>query len=112
MYSKRQNKVSRLLQKEIADIFQRDGVSIAGNALITVTVVRISPDLAVAKVYLSISGGGEADEVLKTIQKNSWQIRHTLGQRVRHQMKKVPELMFFRDDSLDYIDRIDELLKS
>ena len=107
MYSKRQNKVSRLLQKELADIFQKE---YSGRAFITVTVVRISPDLSYAKVYLSIMGGAGKEEVLDNIKTRKKEIRKQLGNRIKNQVRIIPDLEFFIDDSLDYEENIDRLL--
>jgi ribosome-binding factor A len=106
----RQKKVSRLLQKELGTYFQRNSLEF-GNKLITVTSVRISPDLGVARVYLSIFPLKKDDKPLVHIQEKAPEIRHFLGNQVRHQLRIVPELTFFIDDSLDYIAKIDELLK-
>ncbi len=110
MESTRQKKIARLLQKELGAIFQRKGNEL-GGVLVTVTVVRISPDLSIAKIYLSIFPSEKADATLQLIRKDTPQIRHELGNIVRHQLRIIPELTFFIDDSLDYIERIDELLK-
>ena len=79
--------------------------------MVSVTRTKISPDLSICTAYLSIFPSERADELLKNIEKSNSQIRYSLGQRVRHQLRIVPELRFFIDDSLDYIERIDELLK-
>ena len=112
MYSKRQNKVARLLQKELGEIFQIQSRSLFQGALITVTVVRISPDLSVAKVYLSLFAHKNNSELLDLIKESNKTIRHQLAQRVRQQLRAVPELIFYRDDSLDMIEKIDGLLKT
>ncbi len=110
-YSKRQEKVSKLLQKDIADIFLKEAQLFKG-ALITVTKVRISPDLSYAKVYLSIFiPEGDSQTIIEAIQAQAANIRYALGKKIKNQVKKIPELAFFLDDSLDYIDHIDELLK-
>lgn len=111
MDSTRQNKVARLLQKEIAEILQQKSSTIFPGSLITVTVVRVSPDMQVAKVFLSIFPARKEGDELDTIRTHTKEIRHILGSRIRHQVKKIPELAFFIDDSLDYADRIEELLK-
>jgi len=80
------------------------------GTLITVTAVRVSPDLSVARVYLSIFPPERREELLKAIEANARTIRYDLGQRVRLQLRKIPELSFFIDDSLDYVDNIDKLL--
>jgi ribosome-binding factor A len=81
------------------------------GVMVSVTRTKISPDLSICTAYLSIFPSERGEELLKNIEKNVSQIRFTLGQRVRHQLRIVPELRFFIDDSLDYIDRIDQLLK-
>lgn len=111
MEGTRLNKVGRLLQKELGDIFQKQTQGLRGT-LVSVSAVRVSPDLGVAKVYLSIFPSDKAAELLASIESNSKAIRYDLGQRVRTQLRKIPELSFFRDDSLDYIDNIDKLLNT
>ena len=110
MESTRQKKVSRLIQKELADIFIRKGNEISHGNLVSITKVRISPDLSLAKVYLSIFPAKNQADVLKTVQDHNTRIRYDLGQKVRSQLRIVPDLTYFLDDSLDYIDNIDRLL--
>ena len=110
MQETRQNKIARLLQKELSQIFQEQTRAMHG-VMVSVTQVRISPDLSVCTAHLSIFPSERGDELLQNINRSNQQIRYTLGQRVRHQLRIIPELRFFIDDSLDYIDRIDELLK-
>jgi ribosome-binding factor A len=110
METTRQKKVSRLLQKELGQIIQHKSAEFGGK-LITVTAVRISPDLSVAKIYLSIFPPNDNTKVLNTVKEGIPQIRHELGNLVRHQLRIVPELVFYIDDSLDYIERIENLLK-
>ena len=110
MESTRQAKIARLLQKELSEIFRRQTAAM-GGVLVSVSAVRVSPDLSVARGYLSIFPSERAEEILKNINANARAIRYELAQIVRHQLRKTPELTFFIDDSLDYIERIDELLK-
>ena len=110
MQETRQNKIARLLQKELSTLFQEQTRSMHG-VMVSVTRVRISPDLSVCTAYLSIFRSERGQEMLENITRNAAQVRYNLGQRVRHQLRIIPELRFFIDDSLDYIDRIDELLK-
>lgn len=110
MQETRQNRIARLLQKELAEIFQSQTRAMHG-VLVSVTKVRISPDLSICTAYLSIFPSEKADELLENIRKNEKSVRYELGQRVRNQLRIIPELRFFIDDSLDYIDHIDELLK-
>ena len=111
MSSTRQNKVSRLLQKELAGIFQYAGKEITAGRMITVTLVRITADLSIAKAYISIFPGNGGDEILENIRNHSQKIKHQLAQQIRHQVKSIPELHFYLDDSLDYIENIEKLLK-
>lgn len=110
MESTRLSKIERLLQKELSDIFQKQTQGMPGT-LVSVSVVRVSPDLGVARVYLSIFPTEKSKELLEAIRANVKAIRYDLGQRIRLQVRKIPELSFFIDDSLDYIENIDNLLK-
>ena len=112
MESTRQKKVSRLIQKELADIFLKRGNEFAHGKLVSITRVRVSPDLSFAKVYISIFPATNLDIVLKSIEEHCSKIRFDLGQKVRTQLRIVPDIAFHIDDSLDYIDKIDKLLKS
>ena len=110
METTRQNKIARLLQKELSDIFLLQTKWMHG-VLVSVSAVRISPDMSVARVYLSIFPSERADEIIKNINANMKSVRYELGTRVRYQLRIIPELKFFVDDSLDYAEHIDELLK-
>ena len=110
MQETRQTRIARLLQNELASIFQSQRRTLHG-VLISVTRVKISPDLSICTAYLSIFPSEKADELLKNITANEKTVRYDLGQRVRNQLRIIPELRFFIDDSLDYMERIDELLK-
>jgi ribosome-binding factor A len=107
----RLNKVSRQIQKDLGEILQRQSQSLYQSKLITVTAVRVSPDLGIAKVYVSIFPNEGKLEVLDAIKQNTKTVRHELAQRIKNQMRIVPELAFYIDDSLDYIENIDRLLK-
>jgi ribosome-binding factor A len=110
--STRQKKVARLVQKEIADILLKKGNELAPGKLISVTRVRVSPDLSFAKVYLSIFPTLNQDAIFTSVQEHTSKIRFELGHKVRSQLRIVPDIAFYIDDSLDYIDKIDKLLKS
>ena len=110
MTTTRQHKVSRLLQKELGDYLQKKGSGITGGKMVTVTVVRISPDLGVAKVYLSIFPGEGLKEALQSISDRAGLVRSEMGKRLRNQLRHIPEFVFYLDDSLDYIERIENLL--
>ena len=108
----RQKKISRLLQKELADIFLKKGNELAHGKLITVTRVRVSPDLSFAKAFISVFPSANRLEVMDNIDANSAKIRFELGNKIRSQLRIVPEVAFQIDDSLDYIEKIDQLLKA
>ena len=110
MESTRQKKVSRLLQKEIAEILRQKTPVLAPGKMLTVTTVRVSPDLGTSRIYLSIFPSAANSDVLESINNAKGLIRNELGKLVRNQLRVVPELIFFLDDSLDYIDNIESLL--
>ena len=110
MDSTRQQKIARQIQRDIAEILQKDMADTIRGSLVTVTTVRVSPDLAYAKIYVSIFPFDRSEALLEAIKERGWQIRKLLGARIRNQLKIVPELQFFIDDSLEYIDNIDNLL--
>lgn len=110
METTRQSKIERLIQKELCEIFRHDTQAMHG-VLVSVTNVRISPDLSVATAHLSIFPSERGEELLKNINANVKTVRFDLGKRLGKQLRIIPELRFFIDDSLDYIEHIDELLK-
>lgn len=110
MESTRQAKIARLLQKELSEIFRLQTAKTHGT-LVSVSAVRVSPDLSIARVYLSIFPSAKAPEMIESINAQTKTIRYELAQKVRFQLRKCPELAFYIDDSLDYIDNIDNLLK-
>lgn len=111
MDSTRQMKVNELLRREMSGIFQLKGRSLFGPELISITEVRISPDLSIARVYLSIFPPNNKAAIMKAVSEQNATLRYELGNRVRNQLRKIPELHFFLDDTLDQLDRIDSLLK-
>ena len=111
METTRQQKVARQIQKDLSDIFMHATREITQSRMITVTVVRMSPDLSLAKVYLSIFPSDDAGKIIDNLQQHIKHIRLELGKKIRHQLRIVPEIAFFVDDSLDYAQHIDELLK-
>ena len=110
MQETRQNRIARLLQKELSLIFQSQTRMMHG-VMVSVTKCRVSPDLSICTAYLSIFPSEKAEELIKNVTANEKTIRYELGTRVRNQLRIIPELRFFIDDSLDYTERIDELLK-
>lgn len=109
MESTRQAKIARLIQKELSEILRQQTAKTNG-ILVSVSAVRVSPDLSIARAYLSIFPSDKAKEILENINRSARTIRYELGQKVRFQLRKIPELAFHLDDSLDYIENIDSLL--
>ena len=107
----RQNKVSRLLQREMGDIFQKEGKNILPGGLITVTNVEVSPDLSIAKVYITVLGKSTPAEALEILMTKKAELRHELSHKVKHQLRIVPELRFYIDESYDAMMHIEQLLK-
>lgn len=110
MQETRQNKIARLLQNELSIIFQQQ-TRMTRGIMVSVTRTRVSPDLSICTAYLSIFPSDKAEDILANIKSSEKTIRYELGTRTRHQLRIIPELRFFVDDSLDYIEHIDELLK-
>jgi len=111
MDSTRQLKVARQIQKDLGEIFQLKGMATYKGAMITVSEVRVAPDLSVAKIFLSIFPSNKAKDVVEQIAQEKKSIRAELGKKVRHQLRIVPDLQFFIDETLDKLAIIDELLK-
>lgn len=109
MDSKRQARIARLIQKELSEIFRRQTARL-GGVLVSVSGVKVSPDLSVAKAYLSIFPGDKAKEILDNITAQQRTVRYELAQAVKETLRKCPELQFYLDDSLDYVDNIDRIL--
>ena len=109
MEGKRQAKISRMLQKELSEIFRKQTAAM-GGVLVSVSGVKVSPDLSIAKAYLSIFPSNRSNEILDNINKQAKTVRYELASRVKDVLRKCPELQFYLDDSLDYIENIDRLL--
>lgn len=113
MQTTRQNKISRLIQQDLGDIFLKEMKPVLGNSLITVTRVRITSDLSIARIFVSIFpiGGESKETVMGAINENNSDLRRRLGLREGKQLRIIPHLEFYLDDSLDYIENIENLLK-
>jgi len=112
METNRQKKIASVLQRDLVDVLQ--GAATQGGMkgiIISVTKVKVTVDLSIAKVYLSIFPNDKGKELIEGIKDNTVSIRHEIAQRTRHQLRRMPELEFFLDDSLEYIDNIDKSLK-
>ncbi|HHU47712.1 MAG TPA: 30S ribosome-binding factor RbfA [Bacteroidales bacterium] len=111
METTRQQKIAKLIQKELADILIQKELNVY-NAMLTVMKVSVTRDFSIARVYISVFNATDKQQVIKAIRSNSREIRYELGQRVKNQLRIIPELEFYIDDSLDYIENIENLLKS
>lgn len=107
--SKRQQRFASVLQQDLADIFQREGTLWASDTLITVTKVRATPDLAIARVYLSFLNTKDAQQTIANIKSHAGEIRYKLGAKIKNQVRIVPQLEFFLDDTNEYVERMDKL---
>jgi ribosome-binding factor A len=111
MESKRQQKMASLLQQELAQVLQRDLPHLFSGGLVpSISAVKVTPDLAVARVHLSLLIGNDAPERLEAIKANTKEIRFALGKRIRSQVRVVPELTFFHDDSASYAAHMEQVL--
>ena len=110
MSSVRQNRIEGVIREELSTYFQRNAREVCLGAMVTVTVVRVTPDLSLAKCYLSIFTGPSKEEVLKNVEENTSKIRGEVGRRLKN-LRKIPQLRFYIDDSLDYANEINDLLK-
>jgi ribosome-binding factor A len=109
--SKRQKMVAGLLNKELSDIFQRLGLSMMDGGMVSISSVKITPDLYEARIYLSFFKVADSFDALKKIEERSWEIKKELTTRVRHQLRSMPKLTFFIDDTLDYVDKMEQIFK-
>ena len=106
---KRQKMVAGLLNKELSDIFQRLGISMMDGGMVSISSVKITPDLYEARIYLSFFKVADSFDALKKIEERSWEIKKELTSRVRHQLRSMPKLTFFIDDTLDYVDKMEKI---
>src|SRR5688572_26971704 len=108
---KRQKQVAAVLEKELNEIFQRLGLTMMDGGMVSISSVKITPDLFDARVYLSLFKVADPVSTLKSIEERNWEIKKELTTRVRHQLRSMPQLTFYIDDTLDYVDKIDKLFK-
>jgi ribosome-binding factor A len=109
MESKRQQKFSGVIQEDLAAIFQREGMNYLPNTMVTITKVRVTPDLAIARVFLSFFNAANVSQALQTIKLHASEIRYKLGGRIKDQVRIVPQLEFFIDDTSEYVERMDKI---
>src|SRR5690606_38466588 len=111
MESKRQQKFAGVIQKDLAAIFQREGMQYLPNTLVTITKVRVTPDLSVARIFLSFFNNSDTQAALQTIKSHGSEIRYKLGTRIKDQARIVPHLEFFVDDTNEYVEKMDKLFE-
>jgi ribosome-binding factor A len=109
MESKRQQKFAGVIQQDLAEIFQREGMNFLPNTLVTITKVRVTPDLAIARVFLSFFNTTDAAASLSSVKAHASEIRYKLGAKIKNQVRVVPQLEFFVDDTNDYVEKMDQL---
>ena len=108
---KRQKQIGGLIQEEINIIFQRLGLNIIGGGMVSISSVKITPDLLEARIYLSIFNAPDNKAVHRKIEERAWEIKRELATRVKHQLRRIPELKFFLDDTLDHVFKMESLFK-
>ena len=108
---KRQKQIGGLLQQELSDLFQRMGLSMMDGGMVSISSVKVTPDLLEARIYLSLFQVADADATMKKIEDRAWEVKRELAARVRQQLRRIPELRFFRDDTLDHVFKMEELFK-
>lgn len=109
MESKRQQKFAGVIQQDLAEIFQREGMNFLPNTMVTITKIRVTPDLAIARVFLSFFNSLDAVAALSTVKAHASEIRYKLGAKIKNQVRVVPQLEFFVDDTNDYVEKMDQL---
>jgi ribosome-binding factor A len=108
---KRQKQVGGLIQEELNDIFQRVGLNMIDGGMVSISSVKVTPDLLEARVYVSFFQVPDAGGALKKIEERAWEIKKELGSRVRQQLRRIPEIKYFRDETLDHVFKMEELFK-
>jgi len=111
MESRRQLQVAKLIQQALSDVFQIDGRSIYGKAFVTISGIKVTSDLFIARAYLSIYNVEDKDEILENIQSNIPYLRKKVGSKIRNKIRQIPELEFYMDDTLDEVFKIDDIFK-
>ena len=109
--TKRQKQVGKLILQEMSDIFQREGINVINGGMVSISKVAVTPDLMEARIYLSLFQIKQPEALLRDIKERTGEWRNALGQRVKNQLRRVPELQFFTDDTLDYVFKMEELFR-
>jgi ribosome-binding factor A len=108
---KRQKQIAGLIQEEITDIFQRLGMSMMDGGMVSVSSVKITPDLLEARIYVSLFQVADVAATMKKIEDRSWEVKKELATRIKHQLRRIPELRFYHDDTLDHVFKMEELFR-
>ncbi len=109
--SKRQKQVGQLVMEEMNEIFQREGLNMVDGGMVSISKVIVTPDLLEARIYLSLFQVKDPEKLIHNIKERGWDLRRQLGQRIKNQLRRVPELVFFNDDTLDYVFKMEEIFK-
>jgi ribosome-binding factor A len=109
--SKRQKQIAELIRRELSDIFQRMGLSVVQGGIISIASVRVTPDLLEARVYLSIFKIPDPEQMMAKIRERAWEIKKELAARMRSQLRRMPELTYYQDNTLDYVFKMEDLFK-
>lgn len=110
--SKRQKQIGNVIQKEMSDIFQREGLNVIHNGMISISKVKVTPDLMEARIYLSLFQIDEPIKMLDHIKSRDWELRKLLATRIKNQVRKIPVLQYYLDDTLEYVFKMEELFKN
>ena len=110
--SKRQKQIGNVIQKEMSDIFQREGLNIMHNSMISISKVKVTPDLMEARIYLSFFQIEDPEKMLQQIKDRDWELRKHLAARIKNQVRKIPVLQYYIDDTLDYVFKMEEVFKN
>jgi ribosome-binding factor A len=110
--SKRQKQIGSLIQHEMSDIFQREGLNVIDGGMISISKVKVTPDLMEARIYLSFFQIPQPDHMLKHIKEQDWNLRKQLASRIKNQVRKIPVVQYYLDDTLDYVFKMEELFKN
>ena len=108
---KRQKQVAAVLQQELNDIFMRLGLNMIDGGMVSISAVKVTPDLLEARIYLSLFKVTDANETLKKVKDKAWEVKRELSSRVKHQLRRIPVLQFYHDDTLDYVFKMEEIFK-
>ncbi|MBL7683978.1 MAG: 30S ribosome-binding factor RbfA [Flavipsychrobacter sp.] len=109
--SKRQKQIGQLIMEELSDIFRREGFNMVNGGMVSISKVMVTPDLLEARIYLSLFKIEDTEALMQSVKDRTWEFRKLLGLRVKNQLRRVPELVFYLDDTLDYVFKMEELFK-